>query len=143
MAIRCAHGDTVLYPLADISLEVNGKQIAVEAAVSDTLPMSVLLGTDTPELAELLVAEDSREAGEAFAVTTRALEKKGLERESQKRIQEGVCGVQLSPLDEDSSVWMIDDDLFGRSKVKERKTRSEKREEKRRREQLQVDLEDE
>ena len=58
VAIRCAHGDTVLYLLADISLEVNGKQIAVEAAVSDTLPMSVLLGTDTPELAELLVAED-------------------------------------------------------------------------------------
>ena len=62
----------MLYPLADISLEVNEKQITVEAAVSDTLPMSVLLGTDTPELAELLVAEDSREAGEAFAVTTRA-----------------------------------------------------------------------
>ena len=51
--------------------------------------MSVLLGT---ELAELLVAEDSREAGEAFAVTTRAREKKELERESQKRIQEEVCG---------------------------------------------------
>ena len=147
VAIRCAHGDTVLYPLADISLEVNGKQIAVEAAVSGTLPMSVLLGTDTPELAELLVVEDSREAGEAFAVTTRAREKKELERENQKRIQEEVCGVQPSPraLDEDSSVWMreIDDDLFGRSKVKERKTRSEKREEKRRREQLQVDLEGE
>ena len=139
VAIRCAHGDTVLYPLADISLEVNGKQIAVEAAVSGTLPMSVLLGTDTPELAELLVVEDSREAGEAFAVTTRA------RRENQKCIQEEVCGVQPSPLDEDSSVWMreIDDDLFGRSKVKERKTRSEKREEKRRREQLQVDLEGE
>ena len=118
VAIRCVHGDTVLYPLADISLEVNGKQIAVEAAVSDTLPMSVLLGTDTLELAELLVAEDSREAGEAFAVTTRAREKKELEMESQKRIQEEVCGVQPSPLDEDSSVWMreIDDDLFGRSK---------------------------
>ena len=43
VAIHCAHGDTVLYPLADISLEVNGKQIAVEAAVSDTLPMSANL----------------------------------------------------------------------------------------------------
>jgi predicted aspartyl protease len=66
IAIRCAHGDTVLYPLAEISMEVEGQKITVEAAVSDTLPMSVLLGTDTPELAELLVRE------EAFAVTTRA-----------------------------------------------------------------------
>ena len=67
VAIRCAHGDTVLYPLAKISLEV-----AVEAAVSDTLPMTVLLGTDTPELAELLVGERSKGSEEAFAVTTRA-----------------------------------------------------------------------
>ena len=33
VAIRCAYGDTVLHPLADISLEVNGKAITVEAAV--------------------------------------------------------------------------------------------------------------
>jgi hypothetical protein len=45
-------------------MEVEGRKITVEAAVSDTLPMSVLLGTGTPELAELLVRE------EAFAVTT-------------------------------------------------------------------------
>ena len=94
----------------------------------------------TPELVELLVVEDSREAGEAFAVTTRAREKKELERAKNAFMRK--CA---SPLDEDSSVWMreIDDDLFGRSKVKERKTRSEKREEKRSREQLQVVLEDE
>ena len=37
------HTDTVLYPLARISLEVEGRAIDVEAAISDTLPMSVLL----------------------------------------------------------------------------------------------------
>ena len=37
VAIRCAHGDTVLYPLADITMEVNGEQISVEAGVSETL----------------------------------------------------------------------------------------------------------
>ena len=50
VAIRCAHGDTVLYPIAEVTMEVEGKPIKIEAAVSDTLPMSVLLGTDTPEL---------------------------------------------------------------------------------------------
>ena len=33
--------ESVLYPVADVSLEVNGQQIAVEAAVSDTLPFWV------------------------------------------------------------------------------------------------------
>ena len=46
VAICYAHRDTVLYPLADISL-IEG-EIVVEAAVSDTLPMLALLGTDTP-----------------------------------------------------------------------------------------------
>ena len=72
VAIRCAHGDTVLYPLAKISLEVAGCPITVEAAVSDTLPVSILLGTDTPELAELLVGERCKGSEEAFAVITRA-----------------------------------------------------------------------
>ncbi len=35
-----------LYPLAKILLEVEGQPITVEAAVSNTLPMSVLLGID-------------------------------------------------------------------------------------------------
>ena len=45
VTIRCAHGDTgdtVLYPLANVEL------------VSDTLPVSVLLGTDVLELDTLL-----------------------------------------------------------------------------------------
>ena len=54
VAICCAHGDTVLYPLAEVTMEIEGKPIEIEAAVSDTLPMSVLLGTDNPELSELL-----------------------------------------------------------------------------------------
>ena len=44
VTIRCAHGDTVLYPLADVNMEV----ITVEAAVSETLPAALLLGTDVP-----------------------------------------------------------------------------------------------
>ncbi len=51
--IRCVHADTVLYPLAKVKMEVNGMPIEVEAAISDTLPVSVLLGGDVPQLKQL------------------------------------------------------------------------------------------
>ena len=54
MVIRCAHGDTALYPLAQVHLEINGHHIDVEAALSDTLPMPVLLGTDVPQLQDFV-----------------------------------------------------------------------------------------
>ena len=41
--VRCAHGDTVMYPMADICVELDGCTIDTVAAVSDTLPMDVLL----------------------------------------------------------------------------------------------------
>ena len=40
VTIRCAHGDTVLYPLAEVEMVVDGIPLQVEAAVSDTLPVS-------------------------------------------------------------------------------------------------------
>ena len=36
MVIRCAHGDTILYPLAEVLLEVYGSSTMVEDAVSET-----------------------------------------------------------------------------------------------------------
>ena len=54
VTIRCAHGDTVRYPLARVNIEVQGRRVTVEAAVSTTLPASVLLGTDVQELTTLL-----------------------------------------------------------------------------------------
>ena len=41
VAIRCAHGDTVLYPLAQVQLEVEGQTMEATVAVADKLPMSV------------------------------------------------------------------------------------------------------
>ena len=75
--IRCAHGDEVSYPLAQVEIAVGGQVLAVEAGVSRTLPVSVLLGTDVPQLVNLLSGEKGVEAGEgmpdeALAVTTRA-----------------------------------------------------------------------
>ena len=54
VAIRYTHGDTVLCPLAQVQLEVEGQAMEVTVAVADKLPMSVLLGTDIPLLSKLL-----------------------------------------------------------------------------------------
>ena len=54
ITIRCVHGDTMLYPVANLKIEVDGLLLSVEAAVSKTLPVPVLLGTNVPELDKLL-----------------------------------------------------------------------------------------
>ena len=123
VAIRCAHGDTVLYPLARISLEVEGKAIDVEAAISDTLPMSVLLGTDVPHLYELLEGDRSMTTEDVFAVTTRAAEKKRRAAAENYHRKEEACGVKPNGMvdDNDSAdvpAWMsdLDGSLFSGGK---------------------------
>ena len=54
VTVLCAHGDTVLYPLARVTIHVEGIEMEVKAAVSQSLPVSVLLGTDTAQLEQLL-----------------------------------------------------------------------------------------
>jgi len=103
VAIRCAHGDTVLYPLAQIHMEVEGRSIEVEAAVSDTLPMGVLLGTDTKELTELLVDGRNKAVEDAFVVSTRSAVKKQREAAKQFSQKEKACGVQSHTFDEGCS----------------------------------------
>ena len=68
--LKCVHGDTRKYPVALIELEVSGRKLKVRAGVSDHLPVAVLLGTDVPELAELLGINEAGEEG--YLVTTRA-----------------------------------------------------------------------
>ena len=51
VSVRCAHGDPVLYPLADLDMMVDRMKLKVTATVSENLPGSVLLGTDVKELA--------------------------------------------------------------------------------------------
>ena len=80
VTIRCAHGDTVLYPLADVNMEVDGLPITVEAAVSETLPAAVLLGTDVPQLTELLGGQSKKfKLEDVLVVTTRARARQQLE----------------------------------------------------------------
>ena len=59
--LRCTHGDVVTYPLTDLELEVGGVTMKVTAAVVDKLPVSVLLGTDVPQLEILLAGELTQE----------------------------------------------------------------------------------
>ena len=153
VAIRCAHGDTVLYPLAKTSLVVGGRPIEVEAAISETLPMSVLLGTDIPELPELLQSDRSKKSEVAFAVTTRAAGKKQKKEAEMHHRRQKICGVQPSAIDlhpctstdatderENSSGWMseLDEELFSGGRTRVKLTRREKRAERKRRMELET-----
>ena len=54
VAIPCAHGDTVLYPLALLQVVVGTRTMEVRVAIFETLPVDVLLGTDVPKLTVLM-----------------------------------------------------------------------------------------
>ncbi|KAL5516316.1 hypothetical protein EMCRGX_G001609 [Ephydatia muelleri] len=148
VTIRCAHGDSVLYPLANVDLVIDGVPLTVEAAVSKSLPVSVLLGTDVPELAKFVGGKARgarRQGNEAWMVVTRAGARKQEEEEKTLLQKEKDSQVRPSPVETelaeaqsvdaggaeiecaDTAGCTLDDDLFsgGRSKVK--LTRSQKR----------------
>jgi len=101
VAIRCAHGDTVLYPLAQVEMEIDGQSFEIQAAVADRLPMAVLLGTDVPQLPELLSGEllGSEAKIENALVVTRARAKQQLEEEAEQQLKEQRSGVQPTTLE--------------------------------------------
>ena len=119
VAIRCVHGDTVLYPLAQMEVSVGGQALEVKVAVSDTLPMDMLLNTDVPELGELLDLDI--EHFEVMAVTTHAqgLKQKDLQG---KDLRSGANVTEIAEPSITGPEWMdtFDDELFegGREKVK-------------------------
>ena len=91
VTISCAHGDTVLYPLASLQLQVEGLPLQIKAAVSDTLPVAVLLGTDVPELVQLVstgLGAQSETQEDVMVVMTRAHAKQQLEEEIRRREKE-------------------------------------------------------
>ena len=44
----------MLYPLAEVSMEIERNPMFVKAAVLDTLPQSTLVGTDVPGILKML-----------------------------------------------------------------------------------------
>ena len=129
VAIYCAHGDTVLYPLALVQMVVDGRNMEVKAAVSKNLPMDVLLGTDVPDLPKLLNQESNgkEKLADALAVVTRAQGKRQQCEEKQAQQRELESGASCTGVENDEWMSTIDEGLFegGRSRV--RKTRSQKR----------------
>ena len=101
VSIKCAHGDTVLYPLAVVDMEVEGIPVQVEAAVVDTLPVGVLLGTDVSELPRLLGERASYgffSQEDVMVVMTRARKKQELQKEILLKEKEALSGVVPKPL---------------------------------------------
>ena len=152
VAVRCVHGDILVYPLAQVDMEVEGRKMIVEAGVSETLPASVLLGTDVPDLAELLRSSGLQQGEDVMVVTTRAQAWKQQETggdpvedagptsgESDQTPEEeplsGSSGLDRfsNPVEptESRPGWGFDDSLFVPTRARERPTRRQKREGKR------------
>ena len=133
------------YPPAEVEISVSGRVLTVEAGVSRTLPASVLLGTDVPELMKLLheaqegvVQAKELKADEVMAVTTRAQTRRQIAEEEEQEQKEAATGIQpqeiLQELEEEvgeesgdgartdgESVLgaTFDQELFGDSKQRE------------------------
>ena len=48
VTVRCAHGDTALYALAEVEMELECVKLNVKVAVSESLPVSSLLANQAP-----------------------------------------------------------------------------------------------
>ena len=111
--------------------EKQGPGIHGKAAVSEKLPADVLLGTDVPELPELL-NQGSIAGGriaDAMAVVTRAQKRKQQNEEEETQQRELESGVTSTGVEDDEWMAAMDDDLFEGGHERIRQTRSQKRRE--------------
>ena len=116
--LRCAHGDVVTYPLAAVTLEIDGLTLPVTVAVDERLPVSVLLGTDVPELGKL-INQCVLPQAEAL-VMTRAQVKAQTQAEAQAQQKQHQSQV---PVMEPLPLSTFDDDLFLTPHVRQLQTR--------------------
>ena len=112
-------------------------EFEVEAAVSNTLPMDVLLGTDVAGLTTLLGQESTENDEEAMSVMTRAQQKRHSREEEVRRQKEIQSGARPNTMEdaEDDFQWAqgLSDELFPEErKDKPQQTRSQKRQERHR-----------
>ena len=125
VAIRCANGDTVLYL---VQMVVDGRDMEVNAAVSENLPMDVLLRTDVPDLPELLNhgSKVREKVADALAVVTHSQRKQQQCEEKRTQQRELESGVSSTWMADDKWMFAIDDELFEGGQSKVRKTRTQK-----------------
>ena len=119
--------NTVLYPVAKIRVKVDGMDMEVNAAVSETLPVDVVLGKDMPKFYDLLNGACSRKEpqGDAMVVMTHAQMQKQKEQEEEIHHKEEKSGAKTKKVEE----WMqtFDKDIFEGGHNNVRQTRSQKR----------------
>ena len=127
ISLRCAHGDVETYPLAAVTLEVEGLSLPVTAAVAQKLPVSVLLGTDVPELGDLLNSHSTSHHN--TLVMTRAQARSQAEAVVQAQQRQDQSEVCPNPVDNPPPLSTLDDDLFSASRERPSLTRREKRKE--------------
>ena len=73
VVVRCAHGESVRYPVADLELTIGGWKIKVKAGVSDRLPVQLLLGRDVPKLFNILASSSTSTCGVSDQLTSPAV----------------------------------------------------------------------
>lgn len=73
MDVCCIHGDKVLYPIAEVPIEVEGQCYTLSVGVLQTLPYQVMLGRDLQILTELIGKCSSQNKGvETLLAVTRS-----------------------------------------------------------------------
>ena len=138
VTIKCAHGDTVAYPLAAVKINIAGRDIVTTAAVSKTLPASVLLGWDIPEFMTYVtdITPQDRPEEEVLAVVTRRQQKELQNQTEQEETHSQATPTQMEltpivtdPETADNDLAKMDDSLFlPASTPRPAMTRSQKRE---------------
>ena len=97
--IKCVHGDNVVYSLAHVSVDIEGLALKVRAAVSDSLPLPVLLATDVPELGQLLqgnhVLRHTVGINTALVTTRAQVRQEEVEQKRRERTEQAVKSTQL------------------------------------------------
>ena len=138
VTIRCAHGDTTSYPLAVVKINIGGKDIITTAAVSGTLPASVLLGWDVPELMNFVADSPECSKKDVLAVTRSCSQRpRAAEEQSETDVQAASSPMEMSTdtmPEAEELAFNFDDSLFSPSDMTPRPslTRAQKRENRRR-----------
>ena len=141
-----------MYPLAELEIEIGGSVFAIEAGVTDHLPVSVFSGKEVPILTQMLKQPRDSKVTDALVVT-RAQAKRQMseellieEREKQSRAEtklveedaecgteketgEETAGEQSVEPDRASSEYFTDlnEELFQGGQEKEKQSRSKKK----------------
>ena len=90
--IQCAHGDIVSYPMAEVSMRVGDHPFTVQAAVSDRLPVPVLVGREVRGFDELLGATLCGGSTEATKVVAANPSQRGQQKGSEHARELGAIG---------------------------------------------------